>query len=117
MKKGFTLVELLGVIVILSVIGLLVTPLVLNVINESRNDVNDAQIQSIKRAAKNYTTDNVLNMKCESGCRVTLEALIDGGYLESKDLKNAKTNESIDLKSQVEIKWNGTKYSYTYPIN
>ena len=33
MKKGFTLIEMLGVIVILSVIGLITVPIVSNVLN------------------------------------------------------------------------------------
>ena len=51
-KKGFTLVELLGVIVILGIIGLIVTPLVLGTINDSEENVNEMQVETIKRAAK-----------------------------------------------------------------
>ena len=36
MKKGFTLVELLAVIVILAIIALIATPIVLKVIDNSR---------------------------------------------------------------------------------
>ncbi len=36
MKKGFTLIELLAVIVILAIIALIATPIVLNIINDSR---------------------------------------------------------------------------------
>ena len=35
-KKGFTLVELLAVIVILSIVALVTTPIILNVINDAR---------------------------------------------------------------------------------
>ena len=43
MKKGFTLVELLGVIVILGIVGVIVTPLIMNAINESRQTASDSQ--------------------------------------------------------------------------
>ena len=36
MKKGFTLIELLAVIVILAIIALIATPIVLNIINDSK---------------------------------------------------------------------------------
>ena len=36
MKRGFTLIELLAVIVILAIIALIATPLVLNVIDDSK---------------------------------------------------------------------------------
>ena len=37
-KKGFTLIELLAVIVILAIVALIATPLILNVIEESRKN-------------------------------------------------------------------------------
>jgi len=38
MKKGFTLIELLAVIVILAIIALIATPIVLNIIEESKKN-------------------------------------------------------------------------------
>ena len=36
-KKGFTLIELLAVIVILAIIAIIATPIVLNIIKDSKN--------------------------------------------------------------------------------
>ena len=47
MKKGFTLIELLAVIVILAIIALIATPIVLSIINDSKNS-------AILRSADNY---------------------------------------------------------------
>ena len=47
MKKGFTLIELLAVIVILAIIALIATPIVLNIINDSKKS-------SILRSADFY---------------------------------------------------------------
>ena len=46
-NKGFTLIELLAVIVILAIIALIATPVILNIINDSR-------VESKKRSAENY---------------------------------------------------------------
>ena len=46
-KDGFTLVELLAVVVILAVVALIATPIILNVIN-------DAKKSSIKQSAIGY---------------------------------------------------------------
>jgi len=53
MKKGFTLIELLAVIVILAIIALIATPIVLNIIKESRDSAT-------LRSAENYM-DGVVN--------------------------------------------------------
>lgn len=38
MKKGFTLIELLAVIVILAIIALIATPIVLSIVDETKNN-------------------------------------------------------------------------------
>ena len=46
-KKGFTLIELLAVIVILAIIALIATPIILNIINDSKKE-------AILRSSSNY---------------------------------------------------------------
>ena len=53
MKKGFTLVELLAVIVILAIIALIATPIVLNVINQAQEG---ADLRSVEGYAKALET-------------------------------------------------------------
>ena len=49
-KKGFTLVELLAVIVILAIIALIATPIVINVVNESRENANKRSVEGYMKA-------------------------------------------------------------------
>ena len=44
-KKGFTLIELLAVIVILAIIALIATPIILNIINDAREQARKFKIQ------------------------------------------------------------------------
>ena len=72
MKKGFTLIELLAVIVILAIIALIATPIILNIIEDSRK-------QSIKSSANLYVdglvkqiaSKNMLTEFSPSACIVT----------------------------------------------
>ena len=59
--KGFTLIELLAVIVILAIIALIVTPIILNVIEESRDKSNMDSAYGLVDAADLYYTQNSLD--------------------------------------------------------
>ena len=74
-KKGFTLIELLAVIVILAIIALIATPIILNVIDESREKSNINSVYNIIKAADLYYTENSLE---------------DDKFLENDILENIK---------------------------
>ncbi len=61
MKKGFTLVELLAVIVILAVLALITTPILLNVIESSRKSTALNSAEGYVRAVSNYLIMNELS--------------------------------------------------------
>ena len=61
-KKGFTLIELIAVLVILAILALIVTPLVMNIIRKARIAADkrsiDAYGRSIELAIATYLLDN-----------------------------------------------------------
>ena len=61
MKKGFTLVELLAVIIILAVISTIVVPIVLNIVNDSKKSTYQSSVElygkAVKQAILNYELD------------------------------------------------------------
>ena len=104
-NKGFTLVELLGVIVVLGIIAVITIPIVQRTILESTEDAYDEQIQSFERAAGNYVASDVYKMtECETkDCSITLKDLQDLGFLPSGEIINPKTDEPFDMTNEVEI--------------
>ena len=63
MKKGFTLIELLAVIVILAIIALIATPIILDIIGESKKNSDELSIEMYGRAIKNAIADyQVVNL-------------------------------------------------------
>lgn len=59
-NKGYTLVELLAVIIILSVIILITTPTVLKTVNKARKEANNISVKSyIKAVEQTYIKENI----------------------------------------------------------
>ena len=63
-KKGFTLIEVLAVLLILSVIALITTPIIINVIKDSKEKafINDANslVESIRTYQANNQYESVI---------------------------------------------------------
>lgn len=104
MKKGFTLAELLGVLVILAAILLIIMPIVDKTIKEGKDDLYDKQINSIKLAMELWLTDHA---KLDEGeyIVITLSQLKDAGLIEF-DIKNPKTEELFPNDMLLTIKNN-----------
>lgn len=58
MKKGFTLVELLAVIIILGILSVLIVPKIVNTINESEQKTNIASAKNLLKSAEYKYQDN-----------------------------------------------------------
>ncbi|BAM47138.1 competence type IV pilus major pilin ComGC [Amphibacillus xylanus] len=85
-EKGFTLVELLAVIVILGIIVAIAIPAIGNVINKAGDEADKAEISMIVDAARLYEVQN--GELTETG--VTVKKLIDEKYIDERqgDLKD-----------------------------
>ena len=108
-KKGFTLVEILAVIIILAVIALLVSPMIIGNINDSREKLYDTQIDNIKSAARNLMID--LEINNDETLIFTLEELKRAGYLE-EDLQNPKTNKPFNNCLTIVVSKKNDLYNY-----
>lgn len=94
-KKGFTLVELLAVIVILAIIALIATPIILNVID-------DAKTNAAKNSAYGYI-DALEKANAQDMLSSESINVLSGAYTISEGrLYDASSNE-------VNVKFKGTK--------
>lgn len=111
-KNGFTLAEVLGVITILALIALLVTPVVTKTINNNKQKLYDIQIETIEKAAKDYAIKN-MNLLPEEGDTVviTLGELKREGFVKS-DIRNPITKELFPDNVKIEIGNHNNQYTY-----
>lgn len=78
--KGFSLVELLGVIVILGILSGVAVIAVSRYLNKSREQSYEIMEESIYSAAQNYVLDSIDEF---SGSKtVNIEKLVEDGYLD-----------------------------------
>ncbi len=113
MKKGFTLVEMLAVIVILALLVILVIPAVSNIISNSRTRLYDVQIKNIELAAKNWGAENVGMLPSEEGGSITiyLYNLKMGGFIED-DILDPLSGEEFPNDIQIEITRERNSFKY-----
>ena len=77
-EKGFTLVELLAVIVILGIIVAIAIPAIGNVINKAGDDAGKAEITLITDAARLYEIQH------DGGLPVTVDELVKEKFLDPR---------------------------------
>lgn len=112
-KKGFTLVEMIGVVIILSLIILIITPNISESLKSSRNRAYQVQIDEIESAARSWSIYNSDNLpEKDEEIIITLLQLKLGGFL-SLDLKNPKNGELFPDDMQIKITKKGLNYVYT----
>lgn len=118
-SSGFTLVELLGTIVILSVIVIIVTLAVDSTINNSKTKLSKVQIDSIEEAAKIYYLKEGIKLHSLDDSSfemcVNLKYLIDNDYVENDKILNLK--DYNNLQGSVKIKYESENFLYKYQEN
>ena len=96
MKKGFTLVELLGVLIVLAVIAVIVFPLVNKTIKTNKEKLYNSQLEEIKSGAEKWAYANIEMLPVNDGesVTITLFELKKGGFL-TLDIRNPITGELL----------------------
>ena len=113
-NKGFTLVELLAVLVVLSILAVITVPRITNSISNSKDKVEETQKRQIFKAAEDYIAMHLKDYnEEESTCFddkgneyfacITLGRLIEEGFIEPNYVKKSsictlsENEEDIDL--------------------
>lgn len=118
-NKGFTLVELLAVIVILGVLAGIGYTSVSSVIMTSKERAYNEQVASIIKAAKDWAvehTEELPEINSVGGCNtqkeITVTALVNGGYLEKNPID---PRNNTNMTGNIIISCQNHQYQYEYP--
>ena len=139
-NKGFTLVEVLAVVVILGILSAITIPTVSTIISKNQEDNLKNLEKTIKSAAKMYISDNRYNILLTSDAcdannerdidkidtndlnpnsKLPIKILVDTGYIKGK-IEHPSTKKLMKTDACfVTIKYNcNTKdYNYTFDIS
>lgn len=112
-NKGFTLVEILAVIIILGALVLIIVPNIDNMLDSSKNKGYNLQIQLMEDALKNWSAENAFKIPNVNGQSktITLGELKLEGFIDV-DVRNPKTGECFanDIVLEVRMEKNNLIY-------
>lgn len=99
-NRGFTLVEMISVLIILSVVALIVTPNIYVSIRDYKDRLYETQMDSIKQSGKNWAVDHIdkLPIASDTALAVTIKELQEDGYIADQ-LENPKDGGYFDDSS------------------
>ena len=120
-NKGFTLLEVILVVAILSVITLIIVPSVSSLLNKNKSEQYENLKKSIISAAKMYVSDNRydLGINCTNNIyqfTIELNKLVDAGDLSSPVI-DPRDKSEIELSNVVNITYNCSDKSFSYEYN
>ena len=97
MKKGFTLIELLAVIVILAVIALIATPIIINIINDTRIESQKRSIDNYAKALENELVRSQMYSNNAVNIDTAIENMTYNGSRVNCETRKIQSNGTIYL--------------------
>ena len=119
MKKGFTLIEMIGVMVILSLLLAFVMPNVINYVKKGGDIKDKATKEILYTAAKKYMKDNKGDFKedIHNTYCINIKDLSEQGYVESPIILSSSNKDiTKDTSTSVKVTYD-KKYKYDLEEN
>ncbi len=115
-NKGFTLTELLAVLIVLGIIATISYPIITKSLSTYKDDLYNSQVSSIISSTESYVTDHIDNINCSNTGETTnvlLKDLQSEGYIDN-NIKNPKTNVNFSENTKVIVTCKSVNDNYKY---
>lgn len=114
MKRGFTLIEVMAVVIILSIIGVIAVVAVDKTIKDNNEKLYEMQISNIEDAARTWGNAHIkyLPDTKDAAISIPLLALKKDGIVDKK-IKNPKTGELFYDNMYIDIIYQDGTYVYS----
>mgnify|MGYP003508521194 FL=1 len=112
-KKGFTMVELLAVLILLGVLAIIAIPAINSTINSSKEKAKTVQKEIIIKAAHSYVAENRNDIAMDEATYIPVSELIVQKYIDGSNEENIASSEFADSCVIVEFdnKYNQFEYN------
>lgn len=112
-SRGFTLVEVLGIIVVLGIIAVIATPVVQGTIEKNREKMFSVIMEQLTDSAKDWAAKNASQLPNDNNeyLDVSLGDLKTNGVLKI-NVQNPKSNNVFSDESFVRITRNNNNFTY-----
>ncbi|MCM1370425.1 MAG: hypothetical protein NC181_00835 [Clostridium sp.] len=114
--KGFTLVELLAILIVLGLIVIIIVPVVSNTISASSESLYEEQIKYLEEQAKKWSIKNLekLNEESDFSYCLTVETLLNENYITNSKVINPVTKEEMKgcINITYDTEYNQFNYKY-----
>ena len=114
-KNGFTLVELLGVLIVLVILSMVVVTTYTKLKKDADTTIDDALAILIKDASVTYVKKNKTNIEANNVYCLTLDDIVNDNLL-SNPVKNAK-EEEMDLSMKIKVTVRQNNYDVTLNVS
>lgn len=112
-NKGFTLTELIGVIVLLGIISLIAVPIINSTLTNSKVKAYNAQINTLEEAGKKWGVENTKYLPVDTiSCNISIAELITLGYIEDDKIIDPRDN--TEMHGTIEISYIDASKTYYY---
>ena len=114
-KKGFTLIELMGILIVIGIIAVIAVPTINDTIKKSNNDLYNEQINYIVKHAERWSVSNTDMISEDTTYYLTLDQMIEEGIIEDDDVIDPRDETSkINGCVVISFKKDYSQYDYSF---